>query len=245
MSKSLKSTNPSKSSSKSSTNSSNSSKSSKSSTNSSTNSSKSSSKKSNVLAEIKDKKVSKKIYRVEKYDLGDGAKVTYIPNYVNNPDNLFDELLENISWTHFKYEVYDKEVTSPRLMNIIHYDKTNDKINDVSNLTELAKIKRRVEKLTDVKFNYAVLNYYRDGNDYVGYHPDREVKDGQIVVSVSVGDTRRFALKHKYREGVRHVFNLNNGDVLILNDAAIKTAYKHSVPKMAKAGPRINVTFRQ
>ncbi|XWV26481.1 alpha-ketoglutarate-dependent dioxygenase AlkB [Tupanvirus soda lake] len=187
------------------------------------------------------KKNSKKTYAKYTYNLGDSAKVTYIPNYVTNPDVLFEELQVDIPWDRYKYKVHGKEVTSPRLMHIINF--TND--DNLENLPELSKIKNRVERITGVNFKYAVLNYYRDGSDYIGFHPDREVKNGDIVVSVTVGATRRFVLKHKFRENVKHVFILNHGDVLILNEAAIKTAYKHSVPKMANVGPRINITFRQ
>lgn len=175
------------------------------------------------------------------YNLGDNAKVSYIPKYLNYSKQLFAELLNNIQWKHFKYEVYDKIVTSPRLMNIIDLKKkiTYKKILLFKHLL------KQVEKLTKTNFNYAVLNYYRNGQDYIGYHSDREVKPGQIVVSVSLGSARRFHLKHRFRSNVKYTFMLADGDILILNDAAIKYSYKHSVPKMANVGPRINITFRQ
>ena len=82
------------------------------------------------------------------------------------------------------------------------------------------------------------------GNDYISYNSDNEVKLGQTV-SISVGATRRFILKHKFRKGVKQTFLLEDGDVMILNDAAIRFSYKHSIPKMANSEPRINITFRE
>lgn len=184
----------------------------------------------------------KKIYTRYTYNLGDGAKVIYIPRYVNLPDNLFNELKNSIPWDQYKYQVHGKEVMSPRLMHIINY---GDNQNEYIYLPELEKIKKRVERIIGRKFSYAVLNYYRDGKDYIGFHSDREVKTGQIVVSVTVGATRKFVLKHKFREDIKHVFLLEDGDVLILNEAAIKGVYKHSIPKMANVGSRINITFRE
>ena len=184
------------------------------------------------------KSSNKKIYSKHNYNLADGAKVSLFPNYVRNPDALFEELLTNIKWKKFEYKVYDKMVKSPRFMHILYFDNDTD-------LPCLQNIKTRIEKITGVEFSYAVLNYYRDGNDYISYHADREVESGQIVVSVSLGAKRRFILKHKYRSDVKHIFLLDDGDVLILNEAAIKTMYKHSVPKMANVGPRINITFRE
>lgn len=125
------------------------------------------------------------------------------------------------------------------LMNIIYLDEHNM---DIRNLDT---IRKRVEKITGVTFKYAVLNYYRNGSDHIGYHADHEVRNGQIVVSVTVGATRRFVLKHKFREGVRFVYMLADGDVMIINEAAIKGVYKHAVPKMVGVGPRINITFRE
>ncbi len=182
----------------------------------------------------------RKIYSKLNYNLGDNAKVTHIENYVNNSTELFDELDKNISWNKFKYDVGGREVISPRLMNIYHFN-----LNDDNDMPNLYNIKSRIEKITGVSFAYAVLNYYRDGNDYIGFHSDKEVNAGHIVVSVSIGATRRFVLKHKYRDDVKHVFMLKDGDVLILNEHAIKIMYRHSVPKMANVGPRINITFRQ
>jgi alkylated DNA repair dioxygenase AlkB len=187
-------------------------------------------------------KTKKKFYPRYSYNLGDGAKVAHIPNYVTNPDELFNELMENIPWNTYNYEVYGKTVTSPRLMHTIQFDKKENLDDD---MPQLSNILKRIKRITGITFKYAVLNYYRDGNDYIGFHSDREVKKGHSVVSVTVGATRRFVLKHKFRKNVRHVFFLEHGDVLILNEYAIKTSYKHSVPKMANVGPRINITLRQ
>jgi len=172
------------------------------------------------------------------HDLGDHAQIIHIPKFSGHPDKLFNELLEKIPWKKFKYQVGDKEVLSPRLMQVV-------KFGDELDLPCLLRLKKRLEKMLTVQFNYAVLNYYRDGQDYIGYHADREVSNGQIVASISLGATRRFVLKHKHHTNVRHVFMPENGDLLILNDAAIKHAYKHSVPKMANVGPRISITFRE
>jgi len=180
-------------------------------------------------------------YVHREHNLGDGAVVTHIHNFVTESDNLFTELLNKIEWNQSLYKVNDDiNVPIPRLMNVINFKSSNDK-----NLPLLKKIKKQIEKLADRKFTYAVLNYYRDGKDHVGFHSDREVNNGQIVVSVSLGAKRQFILKHKFRTGVKHTFTLRNGDVLILNDAAIKTKYKHAILKEKRAGPRINITFRQ
>ena len=45
--------------------------------------------------------------------------------------------------------------------------------------------------------NSCLVNYYRDGNDGVGYHRDKELKDSsQTVYTITLGCARKFVLKH-------------------------------------------------
>jgi alkylated DNA repair dioxygenase AlkB len=181
-------------------------------------------------------KNSKYIWRI--HNLMDGAKVLHVSNFVSDSTNLFEELKNKIHWSQMEVELYDKKVLTPRYMHVIHFENFNS-------LPLLQNLREQMEKITDTNFTYGVLNYYRDGNDYISYHADRETDSNQIVVSVSLGATRQFIFKHKYRKNLKHKFMLRDSDVLIINEAAIKTKYKHSVPKMKKVGPRINITFRQ
>uniref|UniRef100_A0A6C0CAB3 Fe2OG dioxygenase domain-containing protein n=1 Tax=viral metagenome TaxID=1070528 RepID=A0A6C0CAB3_9ZZZZ len=181
--------------------------------------------------------MSKNKHEQKCHNLTDGGQVVHVKNFIKNPTNLFNELKSNAEWEKFTYKVYDKKVQSPRLMAIIYFDDTT--------LTLLDAVRLRVEKVMKLKFKYAVLNYYKDGNDYISYHADREVPDGTVVVSISLGATRRFILKHKYDKKIKYIFLPENGDLLVMNDVAIKKMYKHSVPKMANVGARISVTLRQ
>ena len=49
-------------------------------------------------------------------------------------------------------------------------------------------------KIIDIKFDYCLVNLYRDGNDYINFHADNEAKD--IIASISLGATRRFLVRH-------------------------------------------------
>jgi len=181
--------------------------------------------------------MSKTKSRQKCHNLADGGQVVHVKKFVKNPTNLFDELKSDIKWKKFKYEVYDKQVESPRLMAVIYFD-------DIQ-LPLLDAVRLRVEKIMKLKFKYAVLNYYKDGNDYISFHADREVPDGTIVISITLGSTRRFILKHKFDKDIKYIFLPEDGDLLVMNDVAIKKMYKHSVPKMANVGERISVTLRQ
>lgn len=109
----------------------------------------------------------------------------------------------------------------------------------------LAEIRRRVESESKASFNSALLNYYRDGCDSIGYHSDAEPELGTnpIIASVSLGSTRQFVLKHaKSREKL--TFDLAHGSLLVMGGSC-QHHWIHSVPKTKTAvGPRINLTFR-
>ncbi len=197
-------------------------------------------------------KLEKQVYKLE-----DGAIVTYVPHFLSQKQatTLFNELKlkKNIPWTHGIYKIFGKSVKTPRLLYAMR-DKDVDitgsyKVTDSMEwLPEIETIKKKVEKVTGKKISYAQLNYYRDGDDHIGYHCDSEVQDGDIIASLSLGAARKFVLRHKdyqtRKDIEKKTFTLENGSLLIMNDNAAKHKYKHTLPKMKDVGPRINVTFR-
>jgi alkylated DNA repair dioxygenase AlkB len=95
-----------------------------------------------------------------------------------------------------------------------------------------------------VEFDSVGLNLYRDGRDSVAWHRDRigkEVED-PVVAIASVGEPRRFLVR-PYGGGSSRVFLLGRGDLLVTGGTTQRT-WQHTVPKVARAGPRISITFR-
>ena len=92
---------------------------------------------------------------------------------------------------------------------------------------------------------YAQLNYYRDGNDYIGWHTDKEMKKNDIIVSISLGTTRRFQFMKIKDKNIKHELSLEPGSLLIFDTIVGKNEWKHRIPKEAKVKDgRINITFR-
>jgi alkylated DNA repair dioxygenase AlkB len=91
-----------------------------------------------------------------------------------------------------------------------------------------------------------LINYYRNGNDYVGYHSDAELKDeSQTVYTISLGASRRFLLKHKSTKRVVEV-KPQEGDLIIMTGTTQKF-WKHSIPKTSLSrcpSGRISLTYR-
>jgi alkylated DNA repair dioxygenase AlkB len=124
----------------------------------------------------------------------------------------------------------------------------------------LAEVRRRVEEAAclpslhrgrgvggegAVLFNSVLLNFYRDGQDSIGYHTDAEPELGvnPAIASISLGSVRQFVLKH-IKTGEKLKFDLAHGSLLLMGGTC-QHHWVHGVPKMkAAVGPRVNLTFR-
>lgn len=89
-----------------------------------------------------------------------------------------------------------------------------------------------------------LLNEYKDGSQYVGYHADKEGQNKFIkeVYTLSLGATRAFNLKHNTTGKLVKV-NLNSGDLCVMLGKC-QSEWQHTIPKRANAGYRISETFR-
>jgi alkylated DNA repair dioxygenase AlkB len=110
-------------------------------------------------------------------------------------------------------------------------------LNDVMNACALA---------SGAEYNSVLVNLYRDGNDSVSWHSDNEEINGSepTIASVSLGETRRFDLRHKDSgETVR--VDLEDGSLLVMSGLS-QHCWVHQIAKTkTKVGPRINLTFRR
>lgn len=91
--------------------------------------------------------------------------------------------------------------------------------------------------------NSCLVNYYRDGNDYVGFHADKELKDPmQTVFTITLGQARPFQLKHKTSK--RTITTVPNPGDLVIMTGNTQKLWKHSIPKRANTGGRVSLTYR-
>jgi alkylated DNA repair dioxygenase AlkB len=120
-------------------------------------------------------------------------------------------------------------------------------MNPESWIPPLLLIKERIEKVIELNFNSVLVNLYRNGKDYVSWHSDDEPELGNnpTIASVSLGETRRFQLRHKSNKNLDTVeIALNHGSLLIMKGST-QHFWKHQVPKTSKLlKARINLTFR-
>ena len=106
----------------------------------------------------------------------------------------------------------------------------------------LLEIRSQIESVQG-KYNYCLLNLYRNGSDGMGWHSDDEPEMGDVIGSLSLGATRKFRIRHKESRETQ-TFEASNGTLIIMA-GAMQKFWQHEVPKTKLlVGERINLTFR-
>jgi len=117
--------------------------------------------------------------------------------------------------------------------------------------TIITKILKKVEEFTSIKYNYVLINRYKDGNDYIGFHSDSESYLDQEagIVGVTFGAERDFQFQPQKKlqpvESPATIeFVLHHGSLIHMRHPT-NSYWKHSVPKRTNVTqPRISLTFR-
>jgi alkylated DNA repair dioxygenase AlkB len=215
-------------------------------------------------------KLSKRSFVNNRYDLDGEAYLEYYPNFLTKKkqkdllieltgsDSLnFDkDSIENdtdVPWQHGHYSMYGRDIPTPRLLYAMR-----DSKEDITNsytvtgsmhwTKEVEKLRNSVVKQTGEYCRYAQMNLYRDGNDYIGFHTDSEVEEGDLIASISLGAERTFKfISTGFKKNAKPLLEmtLEPGSLLIMSEYAAKHNWKHELPKDKDVDEmRINITFR-
>lgn len=183
----------------------------------------------------------------------DTPPIEYHPFFLSKKeaDFYYEEMME-VSWQQNAIRIMGKKIDLPRL-EVMYGDSTDIKYS-YSGSVELScnlwtdslhALKEKVEKASHSSFNIIIGNYYRTGNDYIGWHSDDEPKMGfnPVIASISLGAERNFQVRRKPK-GIIHDYFLEHGSLLIM-PAGFQSSYLHQLPKNNRLViPRINLTFR-
>ena len=177
--------------------------------------------------------------RLHHIELDQSAWVDHVPEWVSGADRLFEEVLAARDWGQRSRRMYDRKVREPRLTAPWSADSGEPLEPPV--LEEIREVlSRRYERV----FDSVGFNLYRDGNDSVAWHGDRVANGGRdaVVVIVSLGEPRPFLLRP--RGGGPSLSLAAGGGDLVVMGGDCQRECEHCVPKVARAGPRLSVTFR-
>lgn len=165
-------------------------------------------------------------------------------------DYLLGMLMEKTPWQQTSQMMYNKTVLTPRLTAWYGDHKTyklGDKsINANPWLPELSELKDRIEKQFGYRFNSVLLNLYRDNNDSVAWHRDRESELGNrpVIASLSLGQLRNFDFRNILDHSKKYSIPLSHGSLLFMK-GKLQEEWEHRIAKSTRPmKPRINLTFR-
>ena len=164
--------------------------------------------------------------------------------------DLFYYLQKNLVWQQPDVTVYSKTGPIPRLQCFIsehnfEYGYSHSKLIVEPWPDILLSMRKRLEKYLSQPLNSLLVNYYRDGNDTMGWHSDDEIELGHqpTIVCISLGAERVLKLKQKSTNKVTDL-KLQSGSCLIMSGDSQRD-YQHAIPKQTTlAHPRISLTFR-
>jgi alkylated DNA repair dioxygenase AlkB len=177
--------------------------------------------------------------RLERVHLDDSSWVAHCPEWVAGADLLFEEVLAAREWGQRSRQMYDQRVREPRLTS-----SWNARSGEPLAPPILEEIRKALSGRYGRAFDSVGFNLYRDGRDSVAWHGDRIAKEIEdpILALVSLGEPRKFLLRPK-GGGTSRAFMLGRGDLLVTGGKT-QREWDHSVPKVAKAGPRISLAYR-
>ncbi|MDP5057177.1 MAG: alpha-ketoglutarate-dependent dioxygenase AlkB [Marinomonas hwangdonensis] len=110
----------------------------------------------------------------------------------------------------------------------------------------LLAAKAEAEGVAQQAFNAVLLNWYQNGEEYMGWHSDDEKSLGPapVVAMLSLGATRSFLFRLKKKPSIKHSIELENASWLVMS-ASTQVMWQHCLPVRKRVKEeRISLTFR-
>jgi alkylated DNA repair dioxygenase AlkB len=174
---------------------------------------------------------------VQRTWLDEHSWVDLARTWLRGGDTLLVELVESVTWQQGRRWMYDRMVDDPRLTSF-------------GRQSRRAKQRALIEARAALEARYGValsgpgLNYYRDGRDSVAPHSDGELRqlNDTLVAILTLGARRPFLVRPKAGGPSRDLAPAS-GDLLVMG-GRMQLDWEHAVPKVARSGPRVSVSWR-
>ncbi len=196
------------------------------------------------------------------------AEFYYNSSFLRKPEEIFQWLYQNLPWEQHTINMNGQDYLESR-QKILLSNRSNNPYADAGYGAQIYRfpqivelIRQCVSEICGVQFDTCLVNLYRDGNDKIGMHADKETSlvPGEPIASVSLGAERHFDLhlkpmsdtrgsaayhpNHGQTEPPKYRLDLANGSLLIMGKDSQRN-YLHGVPVQKKIKEsRINLTFR-
>jgi alkylated DNA repair dioxygenase AlkB len=193
---------------------------------------------SSILAALDEPAVDAALPGIARRELADGAWVDHRAGWLTGADEVFARVLDLAPWGEQRMEMYGDRVLQPRLTAHWHVDEVPDE------LGILRSVGTALSDRYGVALDRIGINLYRDGRDSVAWHGDRVARDlpTATIAILSLGHRRPLRLRPR-GGGASLGYELGRGDLFVMGGSCQRT-WQHSVPKVARALPRVSVTYR-
>src|SRR5690606_6104583 len=182
-----------------------------------------------------------------------GAELDLRPHWLDTATATawFTELARDTPWEQPQLLIHGRPLAVPRLLAWYGDPEASYRYSGLEHqplpwTPLLAGVRAWVQEAIGRPFNAVLLNYYRDGNDSMGWHSDDEPELGRdpLIASLNLGGTRRFDLRRKGTTHIGQSLELGNGPLLVMSGET-QHHWQHQVAKTRKpVAPRINLALR-
>jgi alkylated DNA repair dioxygenase AlkB len=163
------------------------------------------------------------------------------------PKLSLNDLETSVDWKQNDIKMFGKTYPEPRLTAWYGppYTYSNISWPNTPIPEFLQPIFKQLENDWNFGFNAVLLNYYRDGRDYMGWHRDNEVEiDPTLIASISLGASREMLFRRTNDHRDKRKIMLEHGSLLLMKNC--QQHWEHALPKRLRIGEaRLNMTFRK
>lgn len=183
---------------------------------------------------------------VQRHDLDAASWVDVVAGFVRDADAQMEHLHDDVDWEASEVLRYDRYVPEKRLSAGLRADDRP--------LTRQTAM--HLESHYRVPWTGVAAILYRNGDDFQGFHGDRELRwlDDTLIAIVVLGERRPFVVRSRQASdrydrvpaGQRPddvVLTPGHGDLLVMGGACQRD-WLHTVPPAATDLPRVSLTWR-
>jgi alkylated DNA repair dioxygenase AlkB len=164
--------------------------------------------------------------------------ITYIENFITNPESLFEYLKQNVVWDESMMARKTASFGVAYNYSQIYYPFVEMPIN-------LTEITIEIEKNLGFKPNNCLINYYLDGKSKMGYHSDQTdiLAENTGVAILSLGEERILRYRNINNKEEILDYQLSSGSLIYMTQK-VQDLWQHAIPKSDTEKSRMSLTFR-
>lgn len=184
--------------------------------------------------------------------LAHGAWLDHDPDWLpeDEADHALAALYDELEWEQRAIVLFGRRVLQPRLIawaGELGYRYSGQTLEPRPFTPTARWLLDRVCSASAARFNHALVNRYRSGDDSMGLHSDDEPELGPdpLVAIVSLGAPRRLVIRPRRKQDhERHEVAMGHGGLLVMG-GTVQRHYVHGIPRQpGLTGERISLTFR-